>query len=196
MTPQADEILELFRNTGAYLQGHFRLTSGLHSSEYLQCALVLQHPRYAEHLGRLLGNALSGMCRDAVSVVAAPALGGLIIGHEVARVLSARFIFTERDPSGKMTLRRGFTVTAGEIAVVVEDVITTGGSTQDVVGVLQAAGARVAAAGSIIDRSGGRANVAVPRTALAVVAATAWSPETCPLCQQGVPVIKPGSRPQ
>ena len=196
MTPQADEILELFRNTGAYLQGHFRLTSGLHSSEYLQCALVLQHPRYAEHLGRLLGNSLSALCQETVAVVAAPALGGLIIGHEVARVLSARFIFTERDPSGKMTLRRGFTVTPGEIAVVVEDVITTGGSTQDVVGVLQAAGARVAAAGSIIDRSGGRASVAVPRTALAVVAATAWSPETCPLCRQGVPVIKPGSRPQ
>ena len=196
MTPQADEILELFRSTGAYLSGHFRLTSGLHSSEYLQCALVLQYPRHAEHLGRLLAGALRDLSQDAINVVASPALGGLIIGHEVARALGARFVFTERDAaSGKMTLRRGFTVTAGENVAVVEDVITTGGSTLDVVNVMRVAGARVQAAGSIVDRSGGRADVGVQRAALATLTATAWTSEECPLCKQGVPVVKPGSRP-
>jgi orotate phosphoribosyltransferase len=196
VTPQAEDILELFRSTGAYLSGHFRLTSGLHSSEYLQCALVLQYPRHAEYLGRLLAGALRDLSPDAISVVASPALGGLIIGHEVSRALGARFVFTERDAtSGKMTLRRGFTVTAGENVAVVEDVITTGGSTLDVVNVMRAAGARVQAAGSIVDRSGGRADVGAPRAALATLTATAWTPEECPLCKQGLPVVKPGSRP-
>ena len=147
MSPQAESVLELFRSTGAYLTGHFRLTSGLHSPEYLQCALVLQHPRHAERLGQLLAEALRELAPGGVSTVASPALGGLIIGHEVARALGARFIFTERDPATKkMTLRRGFTVAPGETALVVEDVVTTGGSTRDVVDVLQAAGASVLAA--------------------------------------------------
>jgi orotate phosphoribosyltransferase len=196
VTPQPDKILELFRSTGAYLTGHFRLTSGLHSSQYMQCALVLQHPQHAEHLGRLLAEALRSLTRGPVQLVASPALGGLIIGHEVARALGARFIFTERDATtSKMTLRRGFTVTSGETAVVIEDVVTTGGSTHDVVEILQSAGVRVIAAGSIVDRSGGRADVGVPRTALATLEVAAYSPESCPLCAQGVPVQKPGSRP-
>jgi orotate phosphoribosyltransferase len=196
MTPQAGPILELFRSTGAYLQGHFRLTSGLHSGEYLQCALVLQHPRYAERLGRLLAEELRRLAGREVGLVVSPALGGVVIGHEVARALGARFLFTERDAVTKqMALRRGFTVTPGETAVVVEDVITTGGSTQDVVEVLRAAGAEVAAAGSIIDRSGGRADVGVPRVALATLQVVSHQPEACPLCQAGVPVVKPGSRP-
>jgi orotate phosphoribosyltransferase len=196
MTSQAESILEIFKSTGAYLQGHFRLTSGLHSAEYLQCALVLQHPAAAERLGRLLADELRQYAPAGVKLVAAPALGGLIIGHEVARALGARFLFTERDASTKvMALRRGFTVSPGETALVVEDVITTGGSTQDVIEVLTAAGAKVLAAGSIIDRSGGHASVGVPRVALATLQVAAHYPEQCPMCALGIPVVKPGSRP-
>jgi len=196
VTPQAESILELFRSTGAYLQGHFRLTSGLHSPEYLQCALVLQHPAAAEKLGRLLAGELRALAGGKIDLVVSPALGGVIIGHEAARALGTRFLFTERDgATGKMALRRGFTAGAGETAVVVEDVITTGGSTRDVVEALRAAGAKVAAAGSIIDRSGGQAGVGVPRVALATLQVVAHHPEQCPLCARGIPVVKPGSRP-
>ena len=159
-----DRIMQAFQETGAYLKGHFRLTSGLHSDEYLQCALVLQHPAIAERMGRELAALL-----PACSLVAAPALGGLIVGHEVARALGTRFIFTERDPAGKMVLRRGFSVRPGETAIVVEDVVTTGGSTREVIEVLRSLGVNVAAAGSIIDRSGGRADLGVPRFALATL---------------------------
>ena len=196
MTPQAESVLALFRSTGAYLEGHFRLTSGLHSAEYLQCALVLQHPAAAERLGRLLAQELRALAPGKIDLVASPALGGLIIGHEVARALGTRFLFTERDAAtGKMTLRRGFTVAPGETAVVVEDVITTGGSTADVIDVLRAAGGQVAAAGSIVDRSGGRADVGVPRVALATLQIAAHHMEECPLCARGIPLAKPGSRP-
>ena len=196
MTPQAESVLELFRSAGAYLQGHFRLTSGLHSAEYLQCALVLQHPAAAEQLGRLLAGELRGRLAEPPGLVVSPAMGGLIIGHEVARALGARHIFTERDAaSGKMVLRRGFTTAPDGVAVVVEDVITTGGSTRDVVETLGAAGTRVAAAGSIVDRSGGHADVGVPRVALVTLQVAAHYPEECPMCRLGIPVVKPGSRP-
>src|SRR5579864_8848677 len=135
--PEARQaVLDLFRSTGAYLSGHFRLTSGLHSPSYLQCALVLQHPEHAARLGSLLAAELRRLSPEPVSLVASPALGGVIAGHEVARALGVRFIFTERDAAGKMALRRGFAVGAGEPAFVVEDVITTGGSTREVVEVL------------------------------------------------------------
>ena len=193
--PATESVLELFRFTGAYLEGHFRLTSGLHSDRYLQCALVLEHPMAAEKLGKMLAGALQPRLAAGVGVVVSPALGGLIIGHEVARALGCRHIFTERDPeSRKMVLRRGFSVEQGEIACVVEDVITTGGSTADVIAVLQGAGATVAAACSIIDRSGGTANVGVPRVALATLKVAAYKPEECPLCRQGIRLVKPGSR--
>jgi orotate phosphoribosyltransferase len=186
----------MFRSTGAYLQGHFQLTSGLHSGEYLQCAQVLQYPEHAEKLGLLLAEALRQVVPEKIHVVASPALGGLIIGHEVARSLGARFIFTERDAATKrMTLRRGFTIGENENAVVIEDVITTGGSTQDVVEVIRAAGGKVSGAGSIIDRSGGRASVGVPRVALVTMQVAAHPPQDCPLCRSGIPVAKPGSRP-
>jgi orotate phosphoribosyltransferase len=189
-------VLDLFHETGAYLRGHFRLTSGLHSPEYLQCALVLQHPRHAEHLGALLAAALRSLVPGLeVKTVVSPALGGVVIGHEVARALGARAIFTERDPSGKMILRRGFSIEPGEPAVVIEDVVTTGGSTREVVECLLAAGARVLAAGSIIDRSGGHAEVGVPRVSLVTLNVVAYPPDHCPLCEQRVPVAKPGSRP-
>jgi orotate phosphoribosyltransferase len=196
VTPQADAVLDLFRSTGAYLQGHFRLTSGLHSPEYMQCALVLRHPVAAERLGHMLAEELQKSTGEKIRLVVSPALGGLIIGHEVARALGTPFLFTERDPATRtMSLRRGFTVDPGEKAVVVEDVITTGGSTQDVIAVLQAAGATVLAAGSIIDRSGGRADVGAPRVALATLQVETHPPDDCPLCRQGIPVVKPGSRP-
>lgn len=196
MTPQAESILELFRSTGAYLQGHFRLTSGLHSAEYLQCALVLQHPAAAEKLGRLLAEELRKLAVQRIGLVVSPAMGGLIIGHEVARALGTRFLFTERDPETRtMVLRRGFTVGYGEAAVVVEDVMTTGGSTREVCELLRAAGVKVLAAGSIIDRSGGHADVGVPRVALATMQVAAHYPEQCPMCVLGIPVVKPGSRP-
>ena len=196
MTPQAEAVLELFRETGAYLQGHFLLTSGLHSGEYIQCALVLRHPAAAEKLGRMLADEIRKIVAAPPMLVVSPALGGLIIGHEVARALGTPFLFTERDPATrKMSLRRGFTVQPGDTAVVIEDVITTGGSTQDVIDVLTQAGATVLAAGSIIDRSGGRAQLSVPRTALATLQVAAHYPEECPLCKQGIPAVKPGSRP-
>jgi orotate phosphoribosyltransferase len=189
-------VIELFEQTGAYLHGHFRLTSGLHSPEYVQCARVLQHPKFAEGLGKLLAEQLSKIAAGKqVGVVAAPAIGGLIIGHEVARALGARFIFTERDAMAKMTLRRGFAVEPGEIAVVVEDVITTGGSLRETYEVMEAAGAKVVAAGSIIDRSGGRADLGIKRASLATLEVTTWAPELCPLCREGQPIVKPGSRP-
>jgi orotate phosphoribosyltransferase len=196
VTAQPESILDTFRQTGAYLNGHFRLTSGLHSPEYLQCALVLQHPQHAERFGSSLAAELRRMAgTQNIGVVVSPAMGGLIIGHEVARALGTRFLFTERDPaSGKMILRRGFAVQQDETAVVVEDVITTGGSTHEVIDILRAAGARPIAAGSIIDRSGGKAQVGAPRVALATLDVVSYQPEDCPLCRQGLPVSKPGSR--
>jgi orotate phosphoribosyltransferase len=196
VTPQAETVIELFRSTGAYLQGHFRLTSGLHSGEYLQCALVLRHPAAAERLGRMMAEEFHKITGEKTDLVVSPAMGGLIIGHEVARALGTPFLFTERDPeSRKMLLRRGFTVEPGQTALVVEDVITTGGSTVDVINTLNAAGVKVLAAGSIIDRSGGKADVGVPRVALATLEVQAFPPDDCPLCRQGLPVVKPGSRP-
>jgi orotate phosphoribosyltransferase len=185
-----EEVVERFRRTGALLEGHFVLTSGLHSTQYLQCALVLQHPAEAEAFGR----AVAEQFRDTgVETVAAPAIGGIIVGWEVARALNVRSIWTERE-EGRMTLRRGFTVRPGERVLVVEDVITTGGSTRETCDALRAAGALVVGAASIIDRSGGRADVGVPRVALATLEVPAVAPADCPLCAEGVPAVKPGSR--
>jgi orotate phosphoribosyltransferase len=185
-----DEVVERFRRTGALLEGHFVLTSGLHSTHYLQCALVLQHPSEAEALAR----AIAARCSEQqVETVAAPAIGGIIIGWEVARALGVRSIWTERE-AGAMTLRRGFTIRPGERVLVVEDVITTGGSTRETIEVLRSSGALVVGAASIIDRSGGRADVGVPRVALATLEVPANAPASCPQCAAGVPAVKPGSR--
>ena len=187
-----EQTIELFQKTGAYLRGHFRLTSGLHSPEYLQCALVLQHPQFAEQLGAALANAIG----ETADVVVSPAVGGLIIGHEVARALKVRAIFTERDAATRvMSLRRGFRIEPGERAVVIEDVVTTGGSSREVIEVVTAAGGVVVAAGSIMDRSGGRAEFGVRRVALATLDVQTWSEADCPMCQAGEPLVKPGSRP-
>ena len=196
MTPQPDRVLDLFEQTGAYLQGHFRLSSGLHSPGYLQSALVLQYPKHAELLGRKLAEALSDLTKQQpIGSVISPALGGLIVGHEVARALGVRFLFAERDADRKMSLRRGFSISPGETLIVIEDVITTGGSTREVIDVVRAMGGIAIAAGSIIDRSGGTADLGIPRIALETLTVPVWEPERCPLCLKGEPVTKPGSRP-
>jgi orotate phosphoribosyltransferase len=196
VTPQQDRVLDLFERTGAYLQGHFRLSSGLHSSGYLQSALVLQYPKHAEALGNKLAEALFDWTKKSpIGSVISPALGGLIVGHEVARALGVRFIFTERDADRKMSLRRGFPIAPGEKVIVIEDVITTGGSTREVIDVVTAMGGIAVAAGSIIDRSGGTADLGIPRVALETLSVPVWEPERCPLCLKGEPVAKPGSRP-
>jgi orotate phosphoribosyltransferase len=187
-----EEVVERFRRTGALLEGHFVLTSGLHSTQYLQCALVLQHPSEAEAFGRAIAAQFD---KHQVETVVAPAIGGIIIGWETARALNVRSIWTERE-EGRMTLRRGFNVRPGERVLVVEDVITTGGSTRETCDTLRAAGALVVGAASIVDRSGGRSDVGVPRVALATLEVPAVSPADCPLCAQGVPAVKPGSRKQ
>jgi orotate phosphoribosyltransferase len=196
VTPQPDRVLPLFEQTGAYLQGHFRLSSGLHSSGYLQSALVLQHPKHAEQLGRSLAKALLNLTAgEAPGLVISPALGGLIVGHEVARALGVPFLFTERDADRRMSLRRGFALSPGARVFVVEDVITTGGSTKEVIDIVRAAGAIPVAAGSIIDRSGGKADLGIPRAALETLTVPVFEAADCPLCRKGEPVTKPGSRP-
>ncbi|MDQ3667278.1 MAG: orotate phosphoribosyltransferase [Acidobacteriota bacterium] len=187
---RTEDVIERFKETGALLEGHFVLTSGLHSTNYLQCALVLQHPAEAERFGRAIAEHFK---QDNIRLVASPAIGGIIIGHEVARQLGARFIWTERE-NGEMTLRRGFSVSPGEKTVVVEDVVTTGGSTRETVEALQAAGAKVVAAVSIIDRSAGGADVGVPRIALATLNVPSVDPSICEMCKRGEAAIKPGSR--
>ncbi|MBV9210898.1 MAG: orotate phosphoribosyltransferase [Acidobacteria bacterium] len=190
---QAEEVIERFKRTGALLEGHFVLSSGLHSASYLQCALVLQHPSEAEAFGRALAAHFQG---QRIETVAAPAIGGLVIGYEVARSLGARFIWTERDAAGQMTLRRGFTVRPGESVVVVEDVITTGGSTRETIAALREVGARIVGAASIIDRSAGRADVGLARVALATLEVPSVAPAACPACARGEEAVKPGSRKQ
>ena len=186
----AEEVIERFRRTGALLEGHFVLTSGLHSAVYLQCALVLQYPAEAEAFGRGLAEQFR---RQGIETVVAPAIGGIVIGYEVARSLHAKSIWTERE-GGRMTLRRGFSLRPGETVLVVEDVVTTGGSTRETIEAVRASGASVIGAASIIDRSGGRAQVGVPRIALATLDVPAIAPSNCPACMRGEPTVKPGSR--
>ncbi len=182
-------VEQLFLKHAALLQGHFSLSSGLHSDRYLQCALVLADPVAAEQLGRALAEKLP----TKPDLVISPAMGGLMIGHEVARALGVRHFFTER-VDGVMTLRRGFSISPGQTVIVVEDVVTTGKSTKEVLEVIRAAGASVIAAGSIVDRSEGKSDLGVPYAALWTVAVPAWKTDACPLCRAGKPAVKPGSR--
>src|SRR6476469_7882462 len=189
-----DNILEQFRQTNALLDGHFLLSSGLHSPTYLQCALALQDPADAQDYGREIAVRLrSQVSLDGVFTVASPAIGGLVIGFAVAEALGLRFIWTERQ-NGEMALRRGFGVRKGEKIVVIEDVITTGGSTRECMAVLEQQGAEIVAAASIIDRSAGKADVGVLRTALVSLDVPTYEPANCPLCAAGDAAIKPGSR--
>lgn len=184
------QILEIFRSHQALLEGHFILSSGLHSNRYIQCALVLQHPRVAEQLCAALAEKLMGF---RVNVVVAPALGGILVAHEVARALGARAVFTERQ-DGEMCLRRGFTLGPGEAALVVEDVITTGLSTRETMKCAESAGAKVVGAGALIDRSGGAVDLGVPKSTLLALDVQNYTQAECPLCKVGIPAVKPGSR--
>jgi orotate phosphoribosyltransferase len=183
-------LLNIFQETGALLEGHFQLTSGLHSERYLQCALVLQHPEHAELVGRRLAAKFSD---DRVDAVVAPAIGGIIVAHETARAIGARALFTERG-AGVMTLRRGFRLNRGERVLVVEDVVTTGGSTRETIEAVINADGVVIGAGSMVDRSGGTVDVGVRRQSLLTLEVPSWDPSECPLCKQGVPATKLGSR--
>src|SRR5258707_2208419 len=183
-----DELLELYRRSGALLEGHFRLTSGLHSSGYLQCALVLQHPQHAEALGRAIAERTRNL---RPTIVLSPALGGVVIGQEVGRALGVRAIFCERQ-DGALTLRRGFVIAENDRVLVVEDVLTTGGSTRETMQVAKASGARVVGAASIVNRSAGPPDVDVPFASLLDIALPTYEPDSCPQCAQGLPVIKPG----
>lgn len=180
----------MFRRSGALLEGHFRLSSGLHSPGYLQCALVLQHPREAEALGAALGSIVRSL---GAQTVLSPAIGGIVIGQEVGRALGVRATFAERQ-DGTLTLRRGFALDPGEKVIVVEDVVTTGGSTRETMEVARAAGAVVVGACAIVDRSGGKQGLDVPFHALLPMDVKTYQPDDCPLCKQGLPVVKPGSR--
>jgi orotate phosphoribosyltransferase len=187
------EILQIFRQNSALLEGHFILSSGLHSDRYIQCALVLQHPRFAEQLCSELAGKLKHL---GASVVAAPALGGVIVAHEVARALGVRALFTERQAAdgGAMSLRRGFSLLPGELALVVEDVITTGDSTLETMTCVKQAGGKVVGAGALIDRSGGTAHLDVPEVSLLSLTVQNYDPAECPWCKIGIPASKPGSR--
>jgi len=184
------DVLQHFRDTDALLEGHFILSSGLHSPKYLQCALALQFPADATRYGR----AIARQFLDAgIDTVASPAIGGLVIGYATAAAMNVRFIWTERQ-NGEMTLRRGFELNGGERILVVEDVITTGGSTRECIAALTANGGDVVAAASIIDRSNGTADVGVPRISLVSIDVPSYAPDVCPMCAQGLKAVKPGSR--
>jgi orotate phosphoribosyltransferase len=184
----------LFERSGALLSGHFRLSSGLHSDQYFQCALVLADPPSAERLGRDIAQAWVDSGHPQPETVIAPALGGVVIGHEAARALKTRSLFAERQ-EGAMTLRRGFALRPGEKVLVVEDVITTGKSTGEVVAVARALGAEVVGAASIVLRSEKPPELGVPLVSLYRMPVVSYAPESCPLCARGEPLVKPGSRP-
>ena len=185
-----DDVLDMFRKAGALLEGHFRLSSGLHSDRYLQSALVLQFPEFAEALGAGIAERTRHLQPTAVL---SPALGGIVIGQEVARALGVRALFAERQ-DGRLMLRRGFTLSATDRVLIVEDVITTGGSTREAADVATDAGAHVIGAAAIVDRSRDLTRLSLPLFALVKMEVAAYQPESCPLCARDVPVSKPGSR--
>ena len=186
----SDQVLDIYKKTGALLTGHFLLSSGLHSEQYLQSALVLQQPDIASKLCAALAEHFR---HSNIEAVIAPALGGVFVSHETARALGVRALFAER-VNGELALRRGFTIRPGERVLVVEDVITTGKSTKETIEVVKKSGGTVVAAGSLVDRSGGKADLGVPYKALVTLQVPAYPPEACPLCKAGSKPVKPGSR--
>jgi orotate phosphoribosyltransferase len=186
----SEEVLDIYRQTGALLTGHFLLSSGLHSEQYLQSALVLQEPDVATRLCAALAEHFR---KERIEAVIAPALGGVFVSHETARALGVRALFAER-VNGELTLRRGFTIKPGERVLVVEDVITTGKSTKETIRVVEQAGGVAVAAASLVDRSGGKAELGVPYKSLVTLNVPTYAPEACPLCRAGSSPVKPGSR--
>jgi len=184
------KILSIFKETGALLSGHFLLTSGLHSDAYFQCALVFQYPRHAETLCRAIAD---HFYQDEIQLVIAPAVGGIVVGQEIARLLGVRSVFTER-VDGKMTLRRGFRIHKGEKVLVAEDVTTTGGSVKEVIDVVKAGGADPVSVAAVVDRSGGSINFGIPYFSLLKMNVNNYKPDQCPMCQSGSEPVKPGSR--
>lgn len=187
---EQEAVLDLFRKSGGLLEGHFRLSSGLHSDRYLQSALVLQYPEFASNLGHALAERTKHL---QPTVVLSPALGGIVIGQEVAHALGVRAIFAERQ-DGTLTLRRGFSLAPSDRVLVVEDVITTGGSTRETAAVAEASGAHVVGAAGIVDRGDDPSRLGLPMQVLVRLEVPAFPPEQCPLCARGEAIVKPGSR--
>lgn len=183
-------MLQIFRDTRALLDGHFVLRSGLHSRQYFQCARVLQHPRVAE---QLCGDLAVKLKTSGAQAVISPALGGLFVGYEVARAMDVRHIFVEKNSAGELELRRGFQIARGEKVLVVEDVVTKGGRVQETIDIVRALGGEVVGVGALVDRSGGKVGFGVPFESLVGLSVDTFDPATCPLCQAGMPLIKPGS---
>ena len=189
-TSKQQEYLDLFKKSKALLEGHFLLTSGKHSDQYMQCAQVLQYPERAA----ILAQGLADYFREyKIETVIGPAMGGILVAHEVAKALGVRALFTERE-NGRMLLRRGFTIEPEERILVVEDVITTGGSVREVLAVVREAGAVPVGVGVLVDRSGGKVDFELPQTSMLQLTIQAYDPAECPLCAQGIPAVKPGSR--
>ena len=184
------EVLEIFEKSGALLKGHFKLSSGLHSGKYLQCALVLQYPAVAEGLSKAIAGNFS---TQKIDIVIGPALGGVTLAYEVARAIGVRGLFTERQ-AGAMVLRRGFSISKGEKVLVVEDVVTTGGSTKEVIDLVKFFGADVVGVSSVIDRSGCDIDFGAPFKPLARIKVETFEEDRCPLCKEHIPITKPGSR--
>jgi len=183
-----EEILEIFKETGVMLEGHFLLTSGRHSDKYMQCAKLFVDPKVSEKFAKQLADNFEG-----IDIVAGPAVGGIILAYETARQLGVGNVFFERQ-DGKMTLRRGFEIPNGANVLVVEDVVTTGGSVKEVIEEIKNMGAKVAAVGSIVDRSNGKVDFGVPFKAVLPMEVISYEEKDCPLCKQGMPAVKPGSR--
>ncbi|MBT9142653.1 MAG: Orotate phosphoribosyltransferase [Dehalococcoidia bacterium] len=186
-----NRVLEIFQKTGVLLEGHFLLTSGLHSNAYLQCARVFQYPQYAQELCGALAEAFK---TARVDLCIGPALGGVVIAYETARALGVRGLFAERGKDGTMALRRGFVILPGERVLVLEDVVTTGGSVKEVLELVGSMGGNVVGVGTIVDRSGGGSDFGVPYSSLIRFEVASYHPADCPLCKEGIPAVKPGSR--
>jgi orotate phosphoribosyltransferase len=190
MSLKPEEVIKIFKDTGALLEGHFKLTSGLHSATYFQCAKVLQYPWHAETLCREIAEHFKN---TNIKTVVSPAVGGIVFGQEIARLLGVRAIFAERVEK-QMSLRRGFDISPGERILLAEDVTTTGGSVKEVMSLVQERGAEIAAVTSVVDRSGGQAQFGVPYFSLFQMDVTNYDPENCPMCKTGSQAVKPGSR--
>lgn len=187
-----ERVMEILKEAGVLLEGHFRLTSGRHSNRYLQCAKIFRNTKYSEELCAALAQQFQA---DGVDVVIGPAMGAVQMAYEVSRHLACENYFAERDEEGKMTLRRGFAVTPGMKVLLVEDVVTTGGSVKEVLELVKAAGGEVVGVGSIVNRTNGSVDFGVPFKSVISVNVESWEPEDCPLCKEGkLPVVKPGSR--